>query len=258
MLEKIFAHIYKQSKITSRRLGDLATLFFHPLIGMFSVGTLAYFAVLEGTALDTLTYVFVGVISWSFFELTERAVTFSLTLDIWDNCLKHSFAAKQGIRHMVTGNSIFGLSSSIIAFTLISVISFLVFGFNILAGGLVLIPAFFYVFLFAVAIGLLINSLLVYKGEKYMALIWMLPGLIMIFSGVYYPISVLPGVVGAISSGMPTTYALEAVRGSILGTEVLSNLVMGAVLSVIYLVISLLVFRYAVKKGKENGVIAKY
>ncbi len=210
MFEETTSYIYKQWKIMSRRPGELAWIFVYPFIGLLSIGIYAFFLITQGAPLDSILYVLVGVISWNFYDVSQRAITFGITLDIWSNCLRHSFAGNSRIRHFILGNSVFGLISSVLTFFLVAAAGLLVFGFNLFSAWLWLIPNLLIVFIFATGIGLMIDSLLISQSEKYMSLIWTMTGVIMIFSGVYYPASVLPAPMQAVSQILPTTHAINS------------------------------------------------
>ena len=135
MLEEISAHFYKHSIIMKRRPADLAWIVLHPFIGLLSVGLLVFFVISKGAPANSMLFVFVGVIMWNFYDLSQRAITYAVTQDIWNVCLKHGFSGKAAVKHFIVGNSIFGLYSSAIAFVLVGVVGFFLFGFNIFAAG---------------------------------------------------------------------------------------------------------------------------
>ena len=260
MLEEVRAHFYKHYKIMSRRAGDLAWVFVHPFVALFSIGILAHFLIIEGAPLDSLIYVLVGVIAWNFYDVSQRAMAFGVTLDIWNNCMKHTFSVNSSIKHFILGNSLFGLASSIVTFVLVTIAAWISFGLNLLDAGIFLPVNLFFVFVFATGVGLMIDSLMVSKGEKYMSLMWIGTGIIMVLSGVYYPVSVLPGPVGMLSSALPSTHSIEAMRlalQSLPGQAVMETLY-GAALSLVFFLAGVLLFRKGLRKGKENGVITKY
>ena len=259
MFEQIFAYFYRQQLIMRRRPGDLAWIFIHPFISLFSIGILAFFVVQKGAPVNSLMFVFVGVIMWNFYDLVQRAVTYGIAFDIWSSSLKHSFSSGASPRHFIIGNSLFGLYSAFISFVLVGVAAYFAFGFNILLAGwslLNLIP----VFLFAAGAGLMINCLMVSKGEKYMALIWSLTGIVMIFSGVYYPTNVLPFPIADISQAMPSTHSINSMRAAFgySPENMVSEFLIGFLMSIVYFVVGIVVFLYGLKKGYQNGTITKY
>ena len=249
--------MYKHYKTTVKRPGELGVLAVYPLIGVISLGIFAYFITIKGSPPETMPFILLGVIVWEIYNVSQRYGSWSLFLDIWNGSLKHSFAGSSSFWGFVLGNSLFGLFASIVIFMLMSLVGFFAFGFNMLIVGFFLIN-FIPVYLFGTSFGLFVGSLILTKGEKYMSMIWLTPGIIMIFSGIYYPIELLPGPIQLISNAIPTTHAIISLRGVAgFGTaSAFQSFILALISSLIYLSVSLLTFNWAIKKGKESGRIA--
>ena len=259
MFEEASAHFYKQWKIMSKRPGEIAWIAIYPLISILSIGILAYFVITKGSPPETMLFILVGVIVWDVYGVAERAISYGITLDIWGNCLKHTFTGGSSFMGFIIGNSLFGLFSSVSVFLIMGAICIGLFGFNVFAAGLFLVNLFF-VFLFATSFGLIIDAFMLTKGDKYMSLIWITPGLIMIFSGIYYPIEILPLPVQMFSLAMPTTHSLISLRASLGFSPGLAipALLTGAALSIAYLAFGLLLFKWAIKRSKVTGILTRY
>lgn len=92
---------------------------------------------------------------------------------------------------------------------------------------------------------------------------WVISTSSTLVGGVYYPITILPDWLQGLSYLFPITYALDAIRLSLLqgqgySREVGSDLVALIVFSLITLPISLGIFRYAVARAKKDGSLAYY
>jgi ABC-2 type transport system permease protein len=91
---------------------------------------------------------------------------------------------------------------------------------------------------------------------------WVFTSLSTLLAGVYYPVSVLPDALERLSSVVPLTYALRAMRLAILqgyspqelGGELLILVVFAAVL----LPLSTWAFRQATRRAKKEGSLAEY
>jgi ABC-2 type transport system permease protein len=262
MWAKVFAYMYRHWIITKRWPGETANLLVYPFIGLLSVGIFAFFMASKGGGpVEAVMFVLIGVIAWNFYEIASRGVTYGLTHDIWNDCLKHSFTTSVRSRHFIAGNALWGLSGSVFSLVTVGIVGLLAFGANVFMAGPFLAVNMLSIFIFAVGIGLMVNSLMVSKGEKWMALIWMMTGVIMIFSGVYYPIQVLPWIMQVVAVAMPPTHAIISVR-SALGMEpaglMLSEMLLGLGFALAFFLVGVAVFRYGLKKGRKNGIITKY
>ena len=84
--------------------------------------------------------------------------------------------------------------------------------------------------------------------------------LISIFSGIIYPVSVLPNCLQAISEIIPATYSIELLRSIIFNKNLIFeiDLISGLLIPFIIVIISLIVFNFAVTKVKKDGSTGKY
>jgi ABC-2 type transport system permease protein len=111
------------------------------------------------------------------------------------------------------------------------------------------------------SIGILSASfILVYKtGNPFGWVFGTVSGLL---GGVVFPVSLLPPWIGWISRLLPVTYALDGMRKSLLASagfaEILPSLAALAVFNAVFLPLSVIVFRLAVRKAKKDGTLSHY
>lgn len=254
MFETYFAYFYKHA-LKMRHPAELSWILVHPLVSILSVGILGLFLSLRGSPLNPIFFIVAGAVVWDFFGLSQRAVSYGLMFDIWDGCLKHNFVAKAKIKEFVIGNCLFGIVSSTVATILVAAIAYFAFGFNLLVAGIYLVIALFATFIFGTANGLVINSLALWRNYSWMTLVWIGTGVIMIFSGVYYPIDILPEPAKTISVIIPATHAIAAIRGAtgISGVNVSQELITALIISTVYFIFSIYFFKKSIWKAQITG-----
>ncbi len=259
MWEEISAHIYRNFVITKRWPGELANIFIYPLIGLLSVGIFAFFMTMQGAPPSSLVFVFVGVVAWEFFNTSLRVMGYGVAEDIWNNCMKHTHIASSRTPHFMAGHGIWGAIAAITDLALITVLGYLIFGINIYQAGFVMLPALAGLFLFGIGIGMLVNSLIITKGTKTMALLWIVPGIVMVFSGVYYPVEIMPAPFNYLALALPSSYMISALRSAMLtGGFFWIEMVLGLAFSAAIFLVGIFVMNKAILKGKENGVLSKF
>jgi ABC-2 type transport system permease protein len=260
MFERARGHVYKQWLMWKRSPADMALVIVYPLVTMFSIGLFAAFVLGPGSTAESLIFVFAGIVVWEFFDISQRAVTYGITYEIWADSLKHFFSTPSREKDFVLGNSFFGLMSSFLSLFMVGVMGYLVFGFNIFSAGGYLILACFSIFVFGTSVGLVIDYFMVTKDLKYMSLIWIATGIIMIFSGVYYPVTILPGPARVISYALPSTHAIQAIRSTLSLDYAAANvsILLSFATTAVYFAIGYMSFVRGVKKGKVLGKIARY
>jgi len=83
-----------------------------------------------------------------------------------------------------------------------------------------------------------------------------------LFSGVYYPVEVLPGWLQWVSAALPMTWALRGLRAAISPTPGGGNLLTEALILILFSAVlwpvSLAVFSMAVKKSRKDGTLGKF
>lgn len=162
------------------------------------------------------------------------------------------------------------LASSILwpyLFTTLNVVVYLVvgsavFGFNIGQANLI---ASLVVMILSIAsfsgIGILSAAivLVIKKGDPVSGIYGSLSGLL---SGVFYPISVLPNWLEPLSRFLPLTYALDAMRLTMLKGyslyEVRYDLLILLVFTALVTPLAFLIFRKALKRAKMEGSLVQY
>jgi len=91
---------------------------------------------------------------------------------------------------------------------------------------------------------------------------WLFNSLASLLGGVYYPIGIMPGWLQQIAGLIPVTYALRAMRLALLQGASVSELVpdLAALVgfSVVLLPLSLLAFRFAVRRARVDGSLTHY
>lgn len=254
MIKEIFSQVYKHFWIMITWPGELATIFVYPLIGLLSLGLLGRFVIAGGTASETFIFIIYGVLSWNIYSVAQQTITRGFFYEMWDGCMKYLFLTKVGVKEFVFGNMLYGVIATSLVFVMMSIITAFLFGFNILSIGPLIILGMIGILLHSFSEGLIILSILIKKGRKFTNLAWVLPGIIMVLSGVYYPVSVLPAGVRHVSNLLPTTHAINGMRSLILQPEVAMNeLLLSVGLGLVYFGLTFLLFRYAFHSSKKEG-----
>lgn len=257
--EKIYAYLYKHFKMMLKSPGDIFVVSVWPLIGLLSLGFLGNFIIGSGGPTDAMRFIIVGVIGWNFFSISQRGPYMAIMHDVWEESLKHHLTTPVRVREFIIGNSLFSLINGLVGFFFIAILSWYIFQFNIFAAGIYLWLGLFIILLHGIGDGLLVTSLVIRKSYGWHAIGWAMPGLIMIFAGVYYPVTSLPEFIQPISFILPSTHAIMGMREAISGTALATpEIITGLVLGALYFGISALIYKNSLYEGKKKGIIANY
>jgi ABC-2 type transport system permease protein len=112
-----------------------------------------------------------------------------------------------------------------------------------------------------IGIGMMTAVLPLISPEKGTQLGFMAQGLMLVVSGVYYPVSVLPGWMQTISTISPATYALRGIRSAILEgatpADVWGDIWPLLVIGAVSIPLSLCVFRRGERYAKRHGKLKR-
>jgi ABC-2 type transport system permease protein len=201
----------------------------------------------------------VGAVIWAYLGIIFEVLTETVAWERWEGTIEYTFMAPLARPVHLFGMGAFAVVYGVIRASLLFVVVSLFFGLhlpdaNYLAALVLLIVAS----ISFIGIGMMTAVLPLISPEKGMQLGFVAQGVMLVVSGVYYPVSVLPQWMQAIAAISPATYALRGARAAILDGAGLSSmwgeiwplLVIGAV----SVPLGLWVFRrgelYAKKHGK--------
>jgi ABC-2 type transport system permease protein len=209
-----------------------------------------------------LAFTVIGLAFARYFQLTLRMFSESIRAAQLSGCLEAMLSSQTDALTIVLMSSLYGLLSGAAQPLLILATGVLLMGvdlshMNILATILVLA----FSILTFVAFGVLSAATILWlkKGDP---LAWVLGGMGTMLGGAYFPIEVLPPWLQKVSFLIPITYSLEALRMTMLkgySLEMIAHpLLVLALMAVILLPASLLIFATTVRKGRIEGTLMQY
>ena len=108
----------------------------------------------------------------------------------------------------------------------------------------------------ALVIGLLVCALVLLWGTRAETSAWAAVNFFVTLSGIYYPVSVLPGWVQTISAGIPLTYFLDGIRaGYGFPPRFAHPFAIGFALSILYAVLAHWALAAAVTHSPRTGLL---
>src|SRR5882724_7428638 len=208
-LRQTWAFVFRGYHLTRRYISWVIVFNFYALTGSAAV---ALIGVAAHDHRLTLTLV-VGALLWNFLSTLYNEIAMSIAYERWEGTLEYTFMAPVSRFIHLLGISLFSLFNSIIQ-TVIVLAGLLILtdlnlsGANLL-GELVTISISAVAF---VGLGLMAAVLPVMSPERGAEATHIFQGSLLLVSGVYYPIEVLPRWMQPLSALSPATYTLSACR----------------------------------------------
>jgi ABC-2 type transport system permease protein len=175
------------------------------------------------------TSLLVGAVVWAYLGVVFEFLAETVAWERWEGTIEYTFMAPLSRVTHLGGSGVFAVIYGLVrASLLFAAVAFMfsldLEGANYPAALVVLVVASVSFF----GIGMMTAVLPLISPEKGMQIGFIAHGLLLVVSGIYYPVEVLPGWMQALSKISPATYALDGIRGAILEGEGVSS--MGGVL----------------------------
>jgi len=268
-IRQTWAFMFRGYHLTRRYISWVIVFNFYALV---TSATVALIGVAAGDFKLTLTLV-VGALMWNFMSSLYNEIAMSIAYERWEGTLEYTFMAPVSRLIHLTGVSLFSLVNSIVQ-TLIVLIGLLLFtdlnlhGAN-LPGVLVVLGISTVAF---VGLGLMAAALPVMSPERGAEATHIFQGSLLLVSGVYYPVEVLPRWLQPLSAVSPATYTLSACRklvgigdpastpGNLMGaplTAVMRELIILAVMGAVLMPLGLWVFGRIETWAKRTGKLKR-
>ena len=253
---QIWAFVFKNWIMTKRNIFSLFEILFWPVVGFFSIGLLTTFLQLD---VNMTGFLLTGIISMSVIQVCQIDVAEALLYDLWAKSMKHTFLAPLHPFQLIFGSWLIGIIRALVAFLLLSVFSFVSFGFDFFRPGLLPLGLFLFgLFLIAALVGTTVCILVLLFGYKAEVAAWSLSSLMALVCGIYYPVSVLPFPLPGIARAIPLTYFLADFRSFYGFQEQFRNaLGWGFGLIGCYAITEAILFKTVLHRARKTGVLLK-
>jgi ABC-2 type transport system permease protein len=231
-------------------------LVFWPVVGVLSIGLMTRFL---GLTPEQGAFVLVGTLALSIVNVCQLEVAYAMLLDVWSKSVKHQFMAPIGLRHLTLGAWMVGMLRGLVIFVLLSALARWAFGFHVLAPGARAVAVFLIgCYLTSYIVGVAVCALITLFGNRAEAFAWASVNMVLVLAGLYYPISVLPTPVAAVSAAIPLTYFLDAYRAHFgFHSEFTAPVSTGLALSAVYVLVAHWLFYAAIARARRTGLLLK-
>ncbi len=211
---------------------------------------------------QTTTTLLIGAVVWAYLGILFEFLTETVTWERWEGTIEYTFMAPLSRASHLAGMGVFaflyGLARAVLLFAVVAMFfSLSMPDANFIAAVVVLAIAS----ISFIGIGMMASVLPLISPEKGAQLGFVAQGTLLVVSGVYYPVDVLPQWMQWLAAISPATYALDACRDAILRGDGLTSmwdeiwplLIIGAV----SVPLGLWVFRRGELYAKRHGKLKR-
>jgi ABC-2 type transport system permease protein len=204
----------------------------------------------------------IGAVIWSYLGIVFEILTETVAWERWEGTIEYTFMAPLARSVHLVGMGAFGVLYGLLRTAALFGVVALFFGLTFpdanFAAALVLLAVASVSF---IGVGMVTAILPLVSPEKGAQLGFIAQGMLLVVSGVYYPVDVMPGWMQAIATVSPATYALHGIRAAVLDGAPL-NAVWGdlwplLVMGVVAIPAGLAVFRAGESYAKRHGKLSR-
>jgi ABC-2 type transport system permease protein len=231
-----------------------------PVVDALLFGAIGvYFADQSGAGAKGAGLLLAGILLFHVVFQAEISLATGFMEETWSRNLLNLLVTPLREGEYAAGVVLFGLAKLAIGVTVVGLVALGLFAFNITDVGLALVPIVALLLVVGWSVGMIVIGLILRVGQGAEILAWGLLAMLMPLSGIFYPVSALPGILQPIGRVLPLTHIFAAARAVLdgdglpwdeLGIAAVGALVL-AVASVWFVVRMLAVFR-------ARGYISRY
>jgi ABC-2 type transport system permease protein len=267
-LNAMFGFAERQLHVVKRYWVWEVVWLFYSLVSVLSIGFLASglgTLGLEGRGFDlhrAQLYLLIGALLWGYLSLVFMEAAYAISWERWEGTIEYTFMAPVRRLTHLFGICLFAIGYGLARTLVVLVVAIAMFGLDFshadVAAALLVLAASTVPLIGLSILTAVLPLLSPQKGEQ-MSIA--LQGFLLLVSGVYYPLTVLPWPMQAAGAFSPLTYALSGIRQSLLaGVAVRDELPTIAVLlgmGAVLIPASVATFSWAEKRAKRLGLLKR-
>ncbi|MEX1193471.1 MAG: ABC transporter permease [Dehalococcoidia bacterium] len=215
-----------------------------------------------GGANDLILFLLLGTLVWAYLSAVLDDISLVITWERWEGTIEHTLMAPVPRWVHLVGMSVFGVLHAIVRTLLIFAIALPFFSVDFGQADWFAAAVVIGVGSLSVAgLGILAGVLPLLYPERGTQMSFMLQAVVLLISGVYYSVEVLPPWLHLLSYASPATYILNGIRGAIIDGDSVTELAgtLGILMGFGLVMIpgSIAVFAVAERWAKRTGKLKR-
>jgi ABC-2 type transport system permease protein len=260
-----WAFVERQTNLWKRYWAWELVWLVYGVVNTLAITFIAEEAAQAGLTSDTnslVLFLLLGTLVWAYLSAVLDDTSLVITWERWEGTIEHTLMAPVPRSLHLIGMSVFGVMHAVVRTMLIFAIAIPFFTVDLDQANWIAAAAVLAVGSFSIAgLGILAGVLPLLYPERGTQMSFMFQAIILLVSGVYYSVEVLPAWLQVFSYISPATYLLDGIRGAIIDGESISgvwdDLVILAVFGVVLIPGSIAVFAVAERYAKRTGQLKR-
>jgi ABC-2 type transport system permease protein len=257
-LRASYAFVERNFNLTKRYWGWEVAFMVYSVAGALAVTLIGQD---QGSA-ELILSLMIGATFWNYLSVVFSIIGEQISWERWEGTLEYTMMAPVRRVSQLFGATIFAIAWGLIHTTVVLTVLVLFFGINlsqanfVSAGVLMLVGS-----LSIIGIGMMAAALPLLWVERGDQMVFVINSLLLLVSGVYYSVTILPQWIQVIAAFSPATYILDGVRQALIDgvpiTELTGHVAILAVMAVIFIPLGIFVFGWAERYAKRTGKLKR-
>lgn len=258
-INRIYAIVMRHLYVWPRGLERFMWSVGWPLLDLLIWGiTTSYLQKNNMMTPSVTTIILGGIIFWGMVSRVQLELSICFLDEIWNKNLINIFSTPISISEYIVSTIILGIIKFIISATLLILIAFVAYHYNILVFNWYLPLVLINLILFGWAFGFFVTGLIIRFGRNMEEFTWSCIYLLQPLVCVYYPLTSLPTWAQMISRILSPTYIFEEMRRFLnTGTIYGENILFAFLLNIIYMILALIFLSIMFENARVTGRLTK-
>ena len=211
---------------------------------------------------DLVLFLLLGTLVWAYLSAVLDDISLVITWERWEGTIEHTLMAPVPRWVHLVGMSVFGVLHAIVRTLLIFAIALPFFAVDFSQADWLAAVVVMAVGSVSIAgLGILAGVLPLLYPERGTQMSFMVQAVVLLISGVYYSVEVLPAWLQFLSYASPATYLLDGIRGAIIEGQsvgaLADTLAILAIFGALLVPFSVFVFAVAERWAKRTGKLKR-
>lgn len=257
-LRASFAFVERNFNLTRRYWGWEVAFLVYAIAGALAVSLIGKD---QGNDRLLLTLV-IGAVFWNYLSVVFSFIAETVSWERWEGTLEYTFMAPVRRYAQMVGSTLYAIAYGLVHTVVVLAVLALFFELDLSRANFVSGAVFMLLGSFSfIGIGIMTAILPLMYVERGAQMTFVLQSVLLLISGVYYPVTVLPGWMQLLSHFSPATYVLDGVRhGLIDGTGVgslLGDVWPLALMGIVFIPLGIWAFGRAERYAKRTGKLKR-
>jgi len=257
-LRASFAFVERNFNLTKRYWGWEVAWLVYSVAGALSVSLIGR-SMGDDKLLLTLV---IGTIFWSYLAIVFEFIAEAVQWERWEGTLEYTFMAPVRRYAQLLGAAVYAIAFGLVHTVFVLVVLALFFELDLSSANFATAAAFTLLGTLSFAgIGIAASILPLMYVERGAQMVFVIQSLLLLISGVYYSVDILPGWMQVASNFSPATYVLDAVRAGLIDGvgpgELLHDAWPLVLMGVIFIPLGLWAFGRAERYAKRTGKLKR-